>query len=248
MSKSKSIDFHVELKTYRHKVYATSLHVAEDFGKRHDNLLRIIERLIDDLNQLSFDFNESGTHLNFEASDFFNKTSYIDSTGRKLPLYDITRKGFELLVMGFTGTKALKWKLAYQARFEEMETMLTRIATNQSNESWQQARLFGKQIHNEKYREAIKALWVHAQAQGSKSDQDKFHQCYGNMLKNAFGYQDRAALDGKQLAQLSHAELLVSATIRQGIARNMAYKDIFQNAKAIVESCVTELATLIKKA
>ncbi|OIV46815.1 hypothetical protein BK025_08760 [Sodalis sp. TME1] len=80
------------------KAVTTSLDVADYFDKRHDNVLRAIERL---------DCSEKFTALNFEVSE------YTDSTGRKLPMYTMTKDGFVFLVMGFTGKKAAAFKEAY---------------------------------------------------------------------------------------------------------------------------------------
>lgn len=51
----------------------------------------------------------------------FERATYRDSIGRTLPLYRITRDGFMLLVMGFTGTRALRFKLAFIQRFNDLE-------------------------------------------------------------------------------------------------------------------------------
>ena len=45
------------------------------------------------------------TAANFGASE------YLDSTGRSLPLFHITRDGFMLLAMGYTGAKAMSLKV-----------------------------------------------------------------------------------------------------------------------------------------
>ena len=62
---------------------------------------------------------EDFTKLNFQPSE------YTDPTGRKLPMYQLTRDGFTLLAMGFTGARAMKFKLAYIEAFNRMEAELT---------------------------------------------------------------------------------------------------------------------------
>ena len=63
-----------------------------------------------------------------DAPDFternFALSEYADTSGRKLPCYDLTRDGFSLLVMGFTGEKALQWKIRYIQAFNAMEQAL----------------------------------------------------------------------------------------------------------------------------
>lgn len=95
----------------RNVLTTTSVNVADVFGKLHKNILQSIELLKPDL---PTDF----TGLNFQPS------SYKDNTGRENPMYLLTRDAFTLLVMGFTGKKALRFKLAYIAEFNRMEALL----------------------------------------------------------------------------------------------------------------------------
>lgn len=92
----------------------SSLAIAKYFEKEHKRVLRAIENLTETKNGLSESFIKHN----------FKKTTYTDSTGRKLPCYDMTRDGFTLLAMGFTGKKALQFKEAYIKRFNEMEKFI----------------------------------------------------------------------------------------------------------------------------
>lgn len=96
------------------KSVTSSLNVADAFGKRHDHLLRSIENLISP---------KTGA-LNKEIKGWFSKGEYTDSRGRKQTMYLMNRDGFTLLTMGFTGEKALKFKVEYIKRFNEMEDAL----------------------------------------------------------------------------------------------------------------------------
>ena len=87
-----------------------SRYVAEIFEKRHDNVLRDIQKLIEDEPEFSL--------LNFE------EIKYKDDKNRRQPCYLMTRDGFTMLVMGFTGAKARKFKLAYIQRFNQMEKQI----------------------------------------------------------------------------------------------------------------------------
>jgi hypothetical protein len=58
---------------------------------------------------------EDFSELNFEPAE------YIDEQGKPRPSYDLTRDGFALLVMGFTGKKAMAWKVKYINAFNAME-------------------------------------------------------------------------------------------------------------------------------
>lgn len=93
----------------------TSNEVAQHFGKQHKHVLDKIAALLADL---PIEFAEP----NFRLSEF------TDSTGRTLPAYRLTRDGFTLLAMGFTGKKALAFKLAYIDAFNRMEAELQKPA------------------------------------------------------------------------------------------------------------------------
>lgn len=92
----------------------TSLKVAEVFGKNHKHVIRSIRDLQDNCPK-------EFTETNFGLSE------YADNTGRKLPMYLLTRDGLTLLVMGYTGKEAMKFKLAYIEAFNCMERQLQAV-------------------------------------------------------------------------------------------------------------------------
>ncbi|RAZ59264.1 Rha family transcriptional regulator [Campylobacter hyointestinalis] len=100
----------VEFEVVNSGVFTTSLSVANVFNKRHSDILAQIRKFPTD------DF----TERNFPLSE------YTDSTGRKLPCYNLTRDGFSLLVMGFTGEKAYRWKIEFINAFNKMESLIKR--------------------------------------------------------------------------------------------------------------------------
>lgn len=88
------------------KSMVDSREVANNFDKRHDNVLRDIENIKKDV-------------LNFE--EMFLETKLPDSYGRSQRAYYMNRDGFSLLAMGFTGKAALEWKVKYINAFNAME-------------------------------------------------------------------------------------------------------------------------------
>ena len=87
------------------QVTTSSLNVAKIFGKRHDNVLRAIDLLAKEIPE---DF----YLLNFEA----NKIKVLNHpSGEETESYTMTRDGFTLLAMGFTGKRATQFKVAYIA-------------------------------------------------------------------------------------------------------------------------------------
>ncbi|EAL8651952.1 hypothetical protein DYR80_03710 [Campylobacter coli] len=135
----------VELEVANDQVTTTSLDIAAVFNKRHDNIIAKIETFPKD----------SFTDLNFKAS------KYIDSTGRILPCYKITRDAFSLLVMGFTGEKAYKWKIEFIKAFNEMEKRLRNIEYEKHDKlAFRQSLGYKSQLkqQKQKYENEIKAL------------------------------------------------------------------------------------------
>lgn len=96
----------------------TSLQVAEVFGKNHRDVLRTIDDLKDVRN----------------FTQMFSDGIEPDSYGRDRRIYYMNRDGFTLLAMGFTGKKALDFKIKYIEAFNNMErTIKTTHAQLPSN-------------------------------------------------------------------------------------------------------------------
>ena len=92
--------------------FANSKEVAEVFGKQHFNVLRDIDTLLKSLPTSDL------------SSAYFTETTVTDANGQPRRAVDMTRDGLSLLVMGFTGEKALHFKLAYIKAFNMMEEEL----------------------------------------------------------------------------------------------------------------------------
>lgn len=90
---------------HERQAVTTSLKVAEVFDKQHKHVLDSIENLV---------------AQNSAAKSFFSADSY-ENRGKQYPMYYMNRDGFTLLAMGFTGSKAMEFKLAYIQAFNQME-------------------------------------------------------------------------------------------------------------------------------
>jgi anti-repressor protein len=91
-------------------VYASSLDVAAFFGKRHDHVVRDVRKILVDQPDFSL--------------PNFGEQEYVSEKNQKQPCFDMTRDGFTLLVMGFTGKKAAEFKIRYIQEFGRMEAAL----------------------------------------------------------------------------------------------------------------------------
>ena len=93
------------------RVTTLSTHVASVFGRQHKHVLDAIEVLRADCPEV---FSQPN----------FRPCTYRAGHGRDETAYQLTRDGFTLLAMGFTGKKALQFKLAYIDAFNRMEATL----------------------------------------------------------------------------------------------------------------------------
>ena len=104
------------------QVLTNSLLVAEKFGKRHADVIRSIDNILNTEDEL----------LNAKMRLAFVSTTYEDSTGKSNPAYIMNQKGFSILVMGWNGIKALKFKNEFYDAFEAMARSLKEIKTPQT--------------------------------------------------------------------------------------------------------------------
>ncbi|EAL0320201.1 phage antirepressor Ant [Campylobacter coli] len=132
----------------KNQVFINSLDLAKVFKKRHDNIIQTIENLPQD---------EFKT-LNFEISSSIRKNGLFEKDTK---FYKLTRDAFSLLVMGFTGEKAYKWKVEFIKAFNEMEKRLKNLEQEQMQKlAFRQSLGYKSQLAQQKehYENKIKAL------------------------------------------------------------------------------------------
>lgn len=91
-----------------------SVLVAEKFEKRHCDLIKAIKNM---------------TTQNCVVQNMFVESTYFNSQSKEQPMYIMNRDGFTLLAMGFTGKKALQFKLDYIEAFNKMEKAIKEAPT-----------------------------------------------------------------------------------------------------------------------
>lgn len=99
------------------QVITTSLLVAETFEKEHRNVLKSIRKLM--------------SATNVAVAQMFDETTYVNEQGKEQPMFFMNRDGFTLLAMGFSGERALKFKVDYINAFNKMEAELKSQQTKQ---------------------------------------------------------------------------------------------------------------------
>lgn len=151
-----------------------------------------------------------------EFSGLFYESDYIARNGKKNPMYLMNRDGFTLLVMGYTGEKAMNFKLTYINQFNAMEELLK-----------------GKLIEREK---GIVVRQAFTRALKESGEDDRMHNhgysTYTNVIykcvfgKNAkqlredFGISKdenlRDSFTSEQLAMVKNLEMIASGLMGNG--------------------------------
>ena len=154
-----------------------SLQVAEKFGKRHDTVVRAISNL--------------RKNVEIEQRKMFRNSQYKDSQGRTYPKYEMNRKGFTILVMGFNGKDAVHWKLLYSDAFEKMENLIK----EKSTETWVETRKSGK-LTRKAETDTIQKLVGYAKEQGS-THADMLYMTYSKLANSHGNAAQQSFVDGK---------------------------------------------------
>ena len=191
--------------------------VAEKFGKRHDHVVRDIKTII---NQMA----EECDVPKIGAVKMFALSSYEDKKGESRPMYLMNRDGFSLLAMGFTGKKALQFKLKFIDAFNRMEQALKARPQLDRDPRWIETRLLGKKTRK-LFTQAVKALEDYFQARGKIFPNGYIYGHLTNLIQNALGIEkgSRDFQSVKKLNQLDQTEDMAGGTILNHIARGSVY-------------------------
>lgn len=135
----------------------SSLDVAETFEKNHRDVMESIRNI-------------ESTISTAEFSALFILGSYKASNGKPNPMYVMTRDGFTLLAMGYTGEKAMQFKLAYIKQFNAMEELLKgKLIEREKGIAVRQSLTKALQQSTEKLNECTDTLIPHIQTAFIKS-------------------------------------------------------------------------------
>lgn len=184
----------------------TSRRVAAMFGKRHDNVLRAINKLLPDL---PGEF----AHLNFEASE------YTDETGRTLPEYLLTQDGFLMLAMGFTGREAVYWRASFIKAFNALGKALRRKQKALMTRERELIRAEVARSHS-----AVNAILAEVRAERGKTTEAHHYaneaRLIGYAMTGVCIGVDRSTLDADTLRLLHRVETLDIKLLIRGADRD----------------------------
>lgn len=195
----------VEIKTVNKEevTVVTSLDVAETFGKEHYHVIEDIREIASKISTPEF-------------SGLFYETEYKASNGKKNPMYYMNRDGFTLLVMGYTGEKAMQFKLAYIKQFNAMEKALIGkikerekgIAVRQALTKAIQQSGENDRMHGHAYSTYTDLIYKAVLGKSAKQLREEF----------GIGKQDnlRDLLSAEELAKVKSVEMVVSGLVDCG--------------------------------
>ena len=101
----------------------TSLEVAEIVGREHNNVMKDIRRIIEQLGEVK------------SYQSYFIESTYTNSQNKEYPNYLLTKKGCELYSTRMTGEKGTQFAVAYIERFNEMENHIKQESTPQVSQA-----------------------------------------------------------------------------------------------------------------
>ena len=220
------------VKMIKGEAMANSLVISDKFKKPHGRVLVGIEKLIEDLKNL--------TNENSFAKFIFKESTY-HTRGKNFKCYELNRDAFSLLAMGFTGKKALSWKIDFIKAFNAMEKALL----NQTSLEWKQQREQGK-LARKSETDTIQKFVELAKSQGSKGAQ-WYYKHFTNATYKALQliqYKKpllRETLDMLELNQLILAENIAMKSLEENMKAGEHYKVIFVNVKNDIEKFASTL-------
>lgn len=181
----------------------TSLDVAETFGKEHKNVIADVRNIKNNISSAEF-------------SALFFEDDYIAKNGKKNPMYYMNRDGFTLLVMGYTGEKAMQFKLAYIKQFNAMEELLKGkqverekgIAVRQALTKAIEISGENERMHNHAYSTYTDLIYKSLFGKSAKQIREEFGITKKDNLRDYFS--------DEELRQVQNAEMLVSSLMGYG--------------------------------
>lgn len=173
------------------RAICTSLDVAETFGKEHKHVLR--------------DIRELGCSEEFNRSNF-GPISYTDSRSRTQEAVVMTRDGFTLLVMGYTGELAMKFKEGYIKQFNAMEAALRgKLVERQKGIAVRQAltkslQLSGEnqRMHNNGYSNYTNCIYKVLFGKSAKQLRDEYGIGKHDSLRDCFTQEELQAVQSME--------------------------------------------------
>ena len=204
----------------KNNVVCSSIQVAKDFEKPHKDVLKKIDNIL-----------RKNSAKNFALLHMFKLSKYKSENGFQ-KCYLMNRDGFSLLVMRFTGDKALEWQIKYINAFNKME----KIIQEKQTPEWQQLRLTAKTSTKTLHDDIHDKFIPYAIEKGSKTYAAKPTLAYTHFdkpINKALGINknDREQLDTIKQNLLDIMNKSCSCIINMEINKETDYHDIVTISK-----------------
>ena len=191
----------------------SSLDIAETFDKEHRRVLQDIREL-----QCSDEFRQHN----------FVQSEYVNSQNRKQPMFLVTRDGFTILAMGYTGEKAMKFKEAYINQFNAMEELLKGklverekgIAVRQSLTKAIQQSNENERMHGHAYSTYTDIVYKSVFGKNARQIREEYGVSKKDNLRDLFS--------AEELEKVQSVEMIVSGLVNCGWGYN-EIKDFILN-------------------
>lgn len=179
---------------YEETVAVTSLDVAETFGKEHYHVLEDIRSIQREISSPEF-------------TGLFHESEYVATNGKTNPMYAMNRDGFTLLVMGYTGEKAMQFKIAYIKQFNAMEKALNckrierekGIAVRQALTKAIQVNGENERMHGYAYSTYTNCIYKILFGMDSKQLREKYNVSNKDTLRNCFTAEELRAVESMEM-------------------------------------------------
>ena len=190
----------------------SSREIASFTGKRHDHVMRDIEKMF--------------AELNIHAPHFWG--TYKTRNGNEYGCFNLPKRETLILISGYSA----KVRAVIVDRWIELEKQASQIKAS---------RLESKEVRKLET-DAIKDLVEYAEASGSKSANmyySNITRMTNSVLGIESGQRDNLTV--KQLDQVRIAETMVKMAISDGLEQSLPYKEIYKLCKERVSSIASVL-------
>lgn len=208
------------------QVSVDSREIANEFGRRHDNVLQTLDSLLAD-----------GTLSLLEC-----KERTYQKLGRLYRCFELSEDGFLIAMPFIGGRKSREGQKRLVVEFSRFRRQLNRQGKERETLAYQVARLSGKDSRGI-LTDAIQQFAEYARGQGSQNA-DRYFSIITNAVYKALviiepqATEIRELLTAVQLKTLELAELTAAQALTEGMESQQPYKDIYQAMKAALDSVV----------
>lgn len=218
------------IETYNNEAVVSSREIAERFEKEHRHVLDSVRILAAE---------------NSAAKSMFHETTF-ENRGKQYPMYLMNRDGFSLLVMGFTGKKALEWKLKYIEAFNKMESSLRgqynletlAALTTQMTALQTQVKSLTNELLNvrKKNQESIENVMFYVKGNQNRLDEIKVklqQQPQAYRTVRSYDPLPRQESQARSVWRQNVYELVHQYAKLEGLPQNAIYKKVYENMNRV---------------